>query len=83
MRQKHAAGNKYSVLKYWLIVDHFVVAMANLTIYVWDTQQDAHCEDQFQVLQGAFPVDYVALSKAMCVLLLAFLQIISALVQRT
>jgi hypothetical protein len=34
-----------SVAKYWLIINYFVVAMANLTIYVWDAQQDVHCED--------------------------------------
>jgi hypothetical protein len=33
-------------VKYWLIINHFVVATANLTIYVWDTQQDAHCEEE-------------------------------------
>jgi hypothetical protein len=45
MRPKHVAGNKYLIAKYWLIINHFVVVTANLTIYVWDTQQDAHCED--------------------------------------
>jgi hypothetical protein len=48
MRPKHVAGNKYSIVKYLLIIDHFVVETANLTIYVWDTQQDAHCEDNIQ-----------------------------------
>jgi hypothetical protein len=37
--------NTYSIVKYWLIVNHFIVATANLIIYVWDTQQGAHCED--------------------------------------
>jgi hypothetical protein len=35
MRPKHVAGNKCSIVKYWLIINHFVVATANLTIYVW------------------------------------------------
>jgi hypothetical protein len=34
IRPKHVAGNKYSVVKYWLIKNHLVVATANLTIYV-------------------------------------------------
>jgi hypothetical protein len=44
MRPKHVAENKHS------IVNHFVVTTANLTIYVWDTQQNAHCEDTISFL---------------------------------
>jgi hypothetical protein len=35
MRPKHVAGNKYPIAKYLLIINHFVVATANLTTYVW------------------------------------------------
>jgi hypothetical protein len=31
MGPKHVAGNKYSVVKYYLIINHYVVVMANLT----------------------------------------------------
>jgi hypothetical protein len=34
MRQKHVAGNKYSIVNYSLIINNFVVATANLTIYL-------------------------------------------------
>jgi hypothetical protein len=33
MRPKHVAENKYSIVKYWLIINDFVVATANLAIY--------------------------------------------------
>jgi hypothetical protein len=32
VRPKHVAGNKYSIVKYRLIIYHFVVATATLTI---------------------------------------------------
>jgi hypothetical protein len=49
MRLKHVAGNKDFNYKI-LIINHFVVATANLTIYVWDVQQAAHCEDSPVIL---------------------------------
>jgi hypothetical protein len=45
MRSTHVAGNKYSIVKHRLIINQFVVVTDNLTMYVWDTQQDKHCED--------------------------------------
>jgi hypothetical protein len=32
MRSKHVAGNKYSIVKYCFIINHFVVTTANLII---------------------------------------------------
>jgi hypothetical protein len=41
VRLKHVEGNKYSTVKYCLIINHFVAATANLTKYAWGKQQDA------------------------------------------
>jgi hypothetical protein len=35
MRLKHVAGNKYSIVKYWLIINYFVVATDNLIMYAY------------------------------------------------
>jgi hypothetical protein len=47
MRPKHVVRNNYSIVKYWLIINHFVVVTANQIIYVWHMQQDAHCKDNY------------------------------------
>lgn len=43
----------YSIAKYWLASNRFVVMTANLItrIYVWDTQLDVHCKDNFYYLK--------------------------------
>jgi hypothetical protein len=46
MRPKHVAGNKYSIVKYWLIINHFVVVTANQTIYKCPKDQNTIFQEQ-------------------------------------
>jgi hypothetical protein len=59
MRSKYVVGNKYSIVKYWLILNHFVVATASLitSMYVCNTQEDAHSEDN--ILGSLFSTSFL------------------------